>query len=248
LDGTAINVDTGHCIPIFGQNTTFGSNEVGDDVLGVGPGSGFNGVIATAQFANATVKTDNTSKEGHTISTADAEGLTVSLCNPTAGDGDCDGDDGPLGLIPLLTAVELQVTAEAECELSSHGHVHASARATTQELFNDLFVLEGFHAGSPAGPFLAHLTPSGAVNESFPIINIVTVSGTFPFGLPLTEQITINEQRSFSDGGVAWIKATALHLIMTNAQGTVILNLSIDVVFAAIHCEKHLPNDDAIGA
>jgi hypothetical protein len=258
LDGTQINFSNSPCIPIFGgvgTSTTNGQNEVGEDLFGLGPGSPQTGVVATVQLANASVKTDNTSKEGHTISTTNAYGLTIALCNQASGDGDCDGDDN---VVDLLTAVQLQVIAEAECELS-HNQTHASARATTAEVFNDLFVLEGFHTVFVGGvpttvPVLAHLTPSGAANETFPIFNIVTLQGVLTtffgpsFNGPVTEQITVNEQKRFHDGGISWIKVTGVHMIMTNASGTVILNLSVDVNFAAIHCEKHLPNDDAIGA
>ena len=133
--------------------------------------------------------------------------------------------------------------AEAECELSGN-LTRSSVRATAADTVNDLLVAEGFH-----GP-LAHLTPNGEVNESFPIINLLTVGALVPplIGGPFTEQLTVNEQQTFSDGGFSQIRATGLHMIMTNAQGTVVLDLRLDVVYAAIHCEKHLPNDDAIGA
>jgi hypothetical protein len=241
LDGTQINFSNNPCIPVFGgvgTTATNGQNEVGSDLTGNPSSPGF---VASLQLGQASVKTDSNKKEGHTISQATAYGLSIGQCFPASATDDCDGDDNDSTPIVLLTAVELQVTAEAECKLA-HGRVHASARATTFEVFNDLFVLEGFHTTPGGSPILAHLTPSGNTNESYPIFNVVTLHGTF------AEQLTVNEQSRFHDGSIAWIKTTGVHLIMTNASGTVILNLSIDSVFAAIHCGKHLPQDDAIGA
>jgi hypothetical protein len=239
LDGTQLNTLAGDAN--FGCITTLfglGGNHIGT-------GNNQLGVAMTMVSGQASVVSDNTKKEGHVISTAQVVGLSVFLCFARGANDDCDGDaftnanggttpDG-FGFTFLQNSL-FSVKAEAECELVSN-HAHAGGRALSPvftDTTNDLQVAEGTG--------LALLTPNGQANQSYPITNIVTR------GLVFAEQITLNEQTRFHDGGIAWIKDTGIHLIITDAFGTVILNLSVDTVFAAIHCGRHLPSDDAVGA
>lgn len=183
------------------------------------------GVQLTIQDTLEEVTADHTSgkHEGHTLATSTIVGLAI---NANSGQ-----KDKPTEFSPVMSWSEFTYNAEAECQANKHNVTSAGARAAfdISNTTNNVQFLTNFK--------IKTLTPSGSVNESFTV-----------FVGSLAVLLILNEQHVFQDGGFAWIRANGVHIIATDPNGTVVVDLAVANLFAGIHCAEHLPTDDAIRA
>ena len=131
----------------------------------------------------------------------------------------------------VLRTNELDTVAQVTCGQNKHSETLADAQSASALPYNDLFVY--------SGGFLRHVSPSADVAQTYPL-NTTNTPGI----QMLSATLIYNEQKVFADGNYGEVFTRGLHIIVTDPNGLVVADWSINEAQAAEHCGKHLPKSD----